>query len=93
MKKLITIILLGLFGYFANAQTSYQRYDDRQYYDEEFDWHWDVRVRITDGIKSGLITNWESKRLYNKLERLEEKEYSYMADGDYSEWEQDDIWQ
>jgi hypothetical protein len=93
MKKLITIILLGLFGFAATAQTSYNRYDDRHYYDEEFDWHWDVRVRITNGIESGLITNWESKRLYNKLERIEEKEYAYMADGNYDEREQDDIWE
>ncbi|MFT7421176.1 MAG: hypothetical protein ACI9QN_002104, partial [Arcticibacterium sp.] len=92
MKKLITFLILGLLGFSATAQ-SYNRYDDRHHYDEEFDWHWDVRVRITNGIESGLITNWESRRLYRKLERIEEKEYDYMADGNYDEWEQDDVWE
>ena len=71
MRNIITFLLLGLFSFTATAQ-SYNRYDDRHHYDEEFDWHWDVRVRITNGIESGLITNWESRRLYRKLERIEE---------------------
>lgn len=89
MRKIIGLIMVVLTSLAATAQ-----YNDRDlhFYDEEFDWHWDVRVRISDGIRSGLLTNWEADRLYRRLERVEEKEFRYMADGNYTLWEQDDIW-
>ena len=66
--------------------------DDRYYYDDEFDWHWDVRVRISNGIQAGQITQNESRRLYNQLENLERKEYAYQSDGIYTNWEQQEVW-
>jgi hypothetical protein len=66
--------------------------DDRYYYDNEFDWHWDIRVRISDGIQRGLITRRESELLYSRLENLERKEYAYQSDGFFTGWEQQEIW-
>ena len=85
----------------ANAQYGNQGYDnygsnssddDRYYYDDEFDWHWDIRVRISNGIQNGLITRNESNRLYRRLEDVERKEYDYLADGIFNRWEQQEIW-
>ncbi len=90
MKRLIAILVMMVVG--VSAATAQRYYDDRHFYDEDFDWHWDVRLRISDGERSGLLTNWEANRLYKKLERIEEKEYAYMADGNYDRWEQNDIW-
>ena len=69
-----------------------QYYDDRHFYDDEFDGHWDIRVRISDGERSGRLTNWEANRLYRRLEKIEDREYRYMSDGNYTAWEQDRIW-
>lgn len=90
MKKILAILVMMVVG--ITAATAQRYYDDRHFYDEEFDWHWDVRVRISEGEQSGLLTRWEANRLYRKLERIEEKEYAYMADGNYDRWEQNDIW-
>lgn len=79
----------------VNAQYDNQDYannDDRYYYDNEFDWHWDIRVKISNGIQSGLLTQNESNRLYGILEDVERKEYAYQADGVFSSWEQQEIW-
>lgn len=85
----------------ANAQYGNQGYDnygsngyddERYYYDDEFDWHWDIRVRISNGIQNGLITRNESNRLYRRLEDVERKEYAYLSDGIFSGWEQQEIW-
>jgi len=87
--------------FLANAQYGNQGYDnygsnsyddDRYYYDDEFDWHWDIRVRISNGIQNGLITRNESNRLYRRLEDVERKEYDYLADGIFNRWEQQEIW-
>ena len=90
MKKILAVLVLMVIG--ITTATAQRYYDDRHFYDEEFDWHWDVRVRISEGEQNGLLTNWEANRLYRKLERIEEKEYAYMADGNYDRWEQNDIW-
>jgi hypothetical protein len=66
--------------------------DDRYYYDNEFDWHWDIRVRISNGIQRGLITRRESELLYSRLENVERKEYAYQSDGFFTAWEQQEIW-
>ena len=97
MKKyvniLLTVVVLGLGSVLtADAQSNRDFRPDHDYYGEEFDWRWDVRVRISDGINSGLITRWEANRLYRKLENVEEKEYAYLADGVYEPWEQDEVW-
>ena len=79
----------------VNAQYGNQDYaynDDRYYYDNDFDWHWDVRVKISNGIQRGLLTQNESNRLYGVLEDVERKEYAYQADGIFSGWEQQEIW-
>ena len=79
----------------ANAQYGNQGYpspDDRYYYDNEFDWHWDIRVRISDGIQRGLITQFESNRLYRQLEDVERKEYAYQSDGYFTSREQQEVW-
>lgn len=76
-----------------NYNNGYDNYnDDRYYYDDEFDWHWDVRVRISNGIQNGQITRNEANRLYNRLENVERKEYAYQSDGVYSTWEQQEVW-
>jgi len=41
--------------------------DDRFYYDNDFDWHWDIRVRISDGIQRGQLTQYESNMLYRRF--------------------------
>ena len=97
MKKyinvLLSVVVLGFGAVLtADAQSNRDFRPDYDYYGEEFDWRWDVRVRISDGINSGLITRWEANRLYRKLENIEEKEYAYAADGAYDSWEQDDVW-
>jgi hypothetical protein len=79
----------------ATAQYDNRDYaynDDRYYYDNDFDWHWDIRVRISDGIQRGLITRRESDVLYSRLESLERKEYAYQSDGFFTGWEQQEIW-
>ena len=78
-------------GYDNYGSNSYD--DDRYYYDDEFDWHWDIRVRISNGIQNGLITRNESNRLYRRLEDVERKEYDYLADGIFNRWEQQEIWE
>ena len=79
-------------GYDNNNGYNNSYNDDRYYYDDEFDWHWDVRVRISSGIQTGQITRNESNRLYRQLEDLERKEYAYQSDGIYSTWEQQEVW-
>ncbi|NBA88087.1 hypothetical protein GVN16_20110 [Emticicia sp. CRIBPO] len=97
MKKLMVLVTLIVASLTVKAQYNddydYQEYnDDRYYYDDEFDWHWDIRVRISNGIDNGLITYNESQRLYAELERIERKEYAYQEDGYFTDWEQQDVW-
>lgn len=98
MKKYLNSLLGAIVLSFVavltvDAQTSRDFRPDYDYYGEEFDWRWDVRVRISDGINNGLLTRWEANRLYNRLENIEQKEYAYAADGFYDSWEQNDVWQ
>ncbi len=90
MKKWIAFVVI----FFAAISVKAQYIDgpDRYFYDEEFDWRWDVRVRISDGIRTGYLTNREANRLYKRLERIERKEWAFQSDGYYSVWEQDEIW-
>jgi hypothetical protein len=93
MRKLMMIFgLLIVTNLVASAQYNYDRPADRYHYDEEFDWRWDARVRISDGQNSGRLTNREARRLYNKLERIERCEYDFQRDGYYSGREQDEVW-
>ncbi len=79
-------------GVYDNYGNNYGYDDDRYYYDDEFDWHWDIRVRISNGIQNGLITRNEANRLYRRLEDVERKEYAYLSDGIFNRWEQQEIW-
>ncbi len=96
MKKyMVALIIVVSTISSAMAQYGNQGYannDDRYYYDNDFDWHWDIRVRISDGIQRGLITQYESNMLYRRLEDLERKEYAYQSDGFYNSYEQQEIW-
>ena len=94
MKRLMIAVLMVIATIVsAKAQYGNQAYDDdRYYYDNDFDWHWDIRVKISNGIQRGLLTRNESNRLYNRLEDVERKEYVYQADGLFSGWEQQEIW-
>ena len=99
MKALVVFFGLILFGATAFAQYDYNddygsssNGPDRYFYNEDFDWRWDVRVRISDGIDNGMLTRNEANRLYNKLERIERKEYAFQSDGYLSAYEQDEIW-
>ncbi|OYU65187.1 MAG: hypothetical protein CFE22_15020 [Cytophagaceae bacterium BCCC1] len=100
MRALVVFFGMILFGANVNAQYDYNdeygtSYDgpDRYFYDEDFDWRWDIRVRISDGRDNGSLTRREAERLYNKLERIERKEYAYQSDGFLSAFEQDEIWE
>jgi hypothetical protein len=95
--KIMMLVLMPML--FATAQRQYNgsnRYDsdniERYFYDDDFDWRWDVRVRITNGLDAGNLTNREANRLYNKLENLERKEYAFQADGIFTDFEQQEIW-
>jgi len=96
MKKyMIAVLIVILANISANAQ--YGNLDDaynndRYYYDNDFDWHWDIRVKISTGIQRGLLTQNESNKLYGILEDVERKEYTFQADGLYNAWEQQEIW-
>lgn len=94
MKKLMIAALMVVATIASvNAQFGNQVYDDdRYYYDNDFDWHWDIRVKISNGIQRGLLTQNESNRMYRRLEDVERKEYVYQADGLFSGWEQQEIW-
>jgi len=96
MKKYMVAVMIVISTISAAmAQYGNQGYgydDDRYYYDNEFDWHWDIRVRISDGIQRGQITRNESNVLYSRLEDLERKEYAYQSDGIFTSWEQQEIW-
>ena len=95
MKKLMIAALMVMTSIVSvNAQFGgNQAYDDdRYYYDNDFDWHWDIRVKISNGIQRGLLTQNESNRMYSRLEDVERKEYIYQADGMFSGWEQQEIW-
>ena len=96
MKNLmITILIVIATIASVNAQFGNQAFandDDRYYYDNDFDWHWDIRVKISNGIQRGLLTRNESTRLYEVLEDVERKEYAYQADGLFNGWEQQAIW-
>jgi hypothetical protein len=96
MKKLMVAALMVIATVASvNAQFGNQTYaydDDRYYYDNDFDWHWDIRVKISNGIQRGLLTRNESTRLYEVLEDVERKEYAYQADGLFSGWEQQEVW-
>ncbi|PWK28687.1 hypothetical protein LV89_00893 [Arcicella aurantiaca] len=96
MKKYMVAVMIVISTISsAIAQYGNQGYgydDDRYYYDNEFDWHWDIRVRISDGIQRGQITRNESNILYRRLEDLERKEYAYQSDGIFTSWEQQEIW-
>ncbi len=90
MKKWMAILVV----FFSVVTVNAQYYDgpDRYFYEDEFDWRWDVRVRISDGHRSGYLTNREANRLYRRLEDIERKEWAFQSDGYYSVWEQDEIW-
>lgn len=90
MKKWIAFVVI----FFAAISVKAQYIDgpDRYFYDEDFDWRWDVRVRISDGIRSGYLTHREANRLYRRLEKIERREWAFQSDGYYSPWEQDEIW-
>ena len=96
MKKLMVAVLMvistivSVKAQFGNQAYAYN--DDRYYYDNDFDWHWDIRVKISDGIQRGLLTQNESNRLYGILEDVERREYVYQEDGLFSGWEQQEIW-
>jgi hypothetical protein len=97
MRKLWVILVVLFSSIGVNAQYDYDIYDrnsadERFFYDEDFDWRWDVRVRISNGINNGLLTRREANRLYNRLESIERREFAYQSDGYYSPFEQDDIW-
>jgi hypothetical protein len=94
-KYMITVLMVISTIASVKAQYGNQAYaynDDRYYYDNDFDWHWDIRVKISNGIQQGLLTQNESNRLYGILEDVERKEYAYQADGLFSGWEQQEIW-
>jgi hypothetical protein len=94
MRKLMMILgLLLVTNLVVSAQYNYDRPADRYHYDEDFDWRWDARVRISDGQNNGSLTNREARRLYRKLERIERCEYDFQSDGYYSGREQDEIWE
>jgi hypothetical protein len=96
MKKYMVAVLMviatiaSVKAQYGNQDYAYN--DDRYYYDNDFDWHWDIRVKISNGIQRGLLTQNESNRLYGILEDVERKEYAYQADGLFSGWEQQEIW-
>ena len=99
MKKLMLFaLLLGIIST-SRVEAQYTNYDDdsyasnRYFYDDDFDWHWDIRVRISDGTQRGLLTSSEANRLYRRLEEAERKEYAYLADGYFDNWEQEEIWE
>ena len=96
MKKyMIAVMMVMITIVSVNAQYGNQDYannDDRYYYNNDFDWHWDIRVKISNGIQRGMLTQNESNRLYGILEDVERKEYAYQADGLFSGWEQQEIW-
>ncbi len=96
-------IFFGVLISFNVAEAQYDNYsygnqsynnngEDRYFYDDNFDWRWDIRVRISDGLNNGRITNFEANNLYNRLERIERLEYSYQSDGFFSDFEQNEIW-
>ena len=97
MKKYMIAVLMVISTIVSvNAQYGNQEYankDERFYYDNDFDWHWDIRVKISNGIKRGLLTQKETNRLYGIVEEVERKEYAYQADGLFSGWEQQEIWE
>jgi hypothetical protein len=94
MRKLMMVMgLLMVTNFVVSAQYNYDRPAERYHYDEDFDWRWDARVRISDGQNSGNLTNREARRLYKKLERIERCEYDFQSDGYYSGREQDEIWE
>lgn len=97
MKKLILFLTILVASFSSYAQYDYDELGyngpERYFYDEDFDWRWDVRVRISDGIRNGLLTRREANRLYNRLESIERREFAYQSDGNYSAWEQDEIWE
>ncbi len=106
MKKVLIVLVLGFsslfgvkaqysdYGNHADTRPYTDNYaDDRYYYEDDFDWHWDIRVRISKGIDQGLLTQNEANRLYRQLENVERKEYTYQEDGRFSAWEQQEIWE
>jgi hypothetical protein len=98
MKKLLIALVLvfaSLNSTVAQYREDFDRYDrdeERFFYNEDFDWRWDVRVRISNGERNGRITRREARRLYDCLEDLEKREYRYISDGYFSGREQDRIW-
>jgi hypothetical protein len=100
MRALVVFFGMILFAANVNAQYDYNdEYGtfsdgpDRYFYNEDFDWRWDIRVRISDGTDNGSLTRREADRLYDKLERIERKEYAFQSDGNLSAYEQDEIWE
>jgi hypothetical protein len=91
MKKWMAFLVVIFSVVSVKAQYGYDG-PDRYFYEDEFDWRWDVRVRISDGNRSGYLTNREANRLYRRLEDIERKEWAFTSDGHYSLWEQDEIW-
>ncbi len=94
MKKsiIIAIIILGNIDYgFAQLSIKINRLP-KYYYSQVFDWHWDIRVRISDGRNNGLLSPNETYRLYNRLKHIESNEFQYQSDGYYSSFEQQRIW-
>jgi hypothetical protein len=97
MKKLIIFFGAILLATASFAQYDYDRDDrnldtERFHYKDDFDWRWDIRVRISNGLTNGNLTNREARRLYNRLERIERCEYDFQRDGYYSGREQDEVW-
>lgn len=98
MRKLLVFIGLSLSILSCRAQYGNNNYrndndvSNRYFYEEEFDWRWDVRVRISQGINNGFLTRREANRLYDRLEQIERKEFAFQSDGYLSGYEQNEIW-
>ncbi|MBP6385608.1 MAG: hypothetical protein KA313_02255 [Pseudarcicella sp.] len=89
---ILTLLFLGKFSYNEAQTTCNSNRPDKYYCDNRFDWHWDVRVRISEGSKTGLLSPSETNNLFYRLRDIEMKEYNYQSDGYYSSFEQQRIW-
>lgn len=87
----------GNYGGNWNRNNNYGRdYDVRSYHRWNYDyapqnWNAAARNRIIDGQRRGLITGFESRRLFRELQRVEEIEYDYSRNGYFSNRERNNL--
>ncbi len=76
-------------GYRYGRDDRYNHAWDHAY--APMNWNRDTQLRISDGQRRGLITDFESRRLFRELDRVVQREQDYGRNGYFSQRERENL--